>query len=70
MTEAIEAVRIEIAKLECRPGDTIVIRLPADWGYEFTHSFFDYLERLNPFPNGVKVAMMPAGSEVTVARAA
>lgn len=44
----IETVRIEIAKLECRPLDIIAVKCPENWNPDQMMQFRDYLSLCFP----------------------
>lgn len=63
-----KAVTIEIGKLQLLPGDTLVIRCPEGWTPDHISNFHEWLDAVNVLPDGVKILMLPEGSDIGVLR--
>jgi hypothetical protein len=53
-----EVVRIEIAKLECKPGDTVLIRVPLSWDFGMMAAMQREMARSEFLPDGVRFGIV------------
>lgn len=60
---AMEAMIVQIAKLELKPGDTLVVSTDECLRMEQAHNLQDFIKHL--LPEGVKVMVLDRGMTVT-----
>lgn len=59
----LEVIKIEIAKLECRKGDVVVVKAPETWNPDQIGKFIDYLHYCF---RDLRFMGLPANAEVSI----
>lgn len=69
MTEAMEVMQVEIAKLSLKPGDILVLRLKGNMSREKRDKASRFLGHLDMHKHGVKVAILTDDAEFQIVEA-